>query len=212
MIHAYDEIYLSNARNVMAVMLDVAVNHWRYSIGDFYHMFLNSVFSKRLEKGDFTVVAGRSGIELAQSVLESHGAEVPSGDIEQSFFRSPEYWAGWALSYYQWYTNISFRTIEEEVPVEDIIFMYSPYHEMDIKAFVDHINEIRSRKRCMTYLKKMRQLKGMTQKKLSDAAGIPLKTLQQYEQGCKNINKAQCEYVISLAKVLHCRPEDLLEH
>ena len=43
------------------------------------------------------------------------------------------------------------------------------------------------------------------------AADIPLKTIQQYEQRQKNINKARAEYVIRLSRVLQCEPEDLLE-
>ena len=40
---------------------------------------------------------------------------------------------------------------------------------------------------------------------------IAIKTIQQYEQGRKDINKAQAEYVIKLAQVLCCNPVDLLE-
>ena len=62
-----------------------------------------------------------------------------------------------------------------------------------------------------TYLKKFRKLAGLTQSQLSEETGIPVKTIQQYEQGRKDINKAQAEYVIKLAQVLCCSPMDLLE-
>ena len=62
-----------------------------------------------------------------------------------------------------------------------------------------------------TYLKKYRKMAGLTQSQLSEETGIPIKTIQQYEQGRKDINKAQAEYVIKLAKVLCCNPVDLLE-
>jgi transcriptional regulator with XRE-family HTH domain len=52
---------------------------------------------------------------------------------------------------------------------------------------------------------------GLTQSQLSEETGIPIKTIQQYEQGRKDINKAQAEYVIKLAQVLCCNPVDLLE-
>jgi hypothetical protein len=38
-----------------------------------------------------------------------------------------------------------------------------------------------------------------------------LRTIQQYEQGQKNINKAQAEYIIKLSKALYCEPAALLE-
>ena len=63
----------------------------------------------------------------------------------------------------------------------------------------------------MTYLRMFRQQMNMTQRELAEKTQIPIKTIQQYEQGQKNINKAQSEYVIRLAKVLCCAPEQLLE-
>lgn len=42
-------------------------------------------------------------------------------------------------------------------------------------------------------------------------SGIPMRTIQQYEQRQKNINKAKAEYVVMLAKTLFCTGEDLIE-
>ena len=55
--------------------------------------------------------------------------------------KSPEYWAGWALAYYQWYTARPFMKIYKVVTIEDLLKMYSVYHEMDIMKFVEAINE-----------------------------------------------------------------------
>ena len=38
-----------------------------------------------------------------------------------------------------------------------------------------------------------------------------MRTIQQYEQRQKNINKAQAEYLVMLAQVLYCQVTDLLE-
>jgi DNA-binding XRE family transcriptional regulator len=89
--------------------------------------------------------------------------------------------------------------------------MYNPYHEMDISQSVDRIIELSQQTRMETYLKKYRKMAGLTQSQLSEETGIPIKTIQQYEQGRKDINKAQAEYVIKLAQVLCCNPVDLLE-
>ena len=40
---------------------------------------------------------------------------------------------------------------------------------------------------------------------------VPVRTIQQYEQRQKNINKAQAEYLVVLAKVLCCEAGDLME-
>jgi len=40
---------------------------------------------------------------------------------------------------------------------------------------------------------------------------VPVRTIQQYEQRQKSINKAQAEYLMMLARALHCNAEDLIE-
>ena len=62
-----------------------------------------------------------------------------------------------------------------------------------------------------TYLKKLRKRAGISQSILAEETGIPVKTIQQYEQRRKDINKAQVEYVVRLSKALCCEPQDILE-
>lgn len=208
MIHAYDELYLPHARSIFAVMLDGAVGELGHDLRDFYDLFLVSDVSRKFARGHVGIIAGTSGIELACDIL---GLEDERRQIVLPASRSPEYWTGWALAFYQWYTGLSFQVIDREVPIEKIRDMYFPYHEMDILQFVDKMDAMRQSARCNTYLKLMRQNMNMTQRQLAELSGIPLKTLQQYEQGSKSINKAQAEYVINLSRVLCCRPEELLE-
>ena len=63
----------------------------------------------------------------------------------------------------------------------------------------------------MSKLKQIRTEKGMTQKALSDLTGISLRTLQHYEQGDKDINKAAVIVVYKLSKALECTIENLIE-
>ena len=51
----------------------------------------------------------------------------------------------------------------------------------------------------------------LSQSQLAEETGIPVKTIQQYEQRRKDINKAQAEYVIKLSQVLCCNPQELME-
>ena len=46
------------------------------------------------------------------------------------------------MAYYQWDTALSFEEIIEYISMDDIIKMYSPYHEMDIRHFCDKMNEL----------------------------------------------------------------------
>lgn len=211
MMHAYDELYLQDAQEVMAYMFDYVVYSLHYELSFFYDMFLKSRFAEKFAIGDPSVVSGMSGIELARRIVEENTKKECEVPAIYTMNKSPEYWSGWALVYYQWYRGGSFSTINDEIPISVIVEMYSPYHEMDIRHFVSKLEEMRSAKRALSYLKLFRQKSKMTQAELAEATDIPIKTIQQYEQRQKNINKAQAEYVLKLAQVLGCKPEQLLE-
>ena len=211
MIHAYDKIYLDKARTALGRMLDFAVYDLKYDIEDFFALFITSGIAARFEKGDFGVIVGMSGVELAYQVLELTKGEVNRIKPQYSADRSEEYWAGWALAYYQWDTALSFEEIVRAVPMERIVQMYSPYHEMDIRQFCDKMNERYRAAQPETNLKALRQRSGLSQRELAEQSGVPLRTIQQYEQRQKSINKAQAEYLLMLARTLCCDMEDLLE-
>lgn len=63
-------------------------------------------------------------------------------EVSSPYNRSPEYWDGWALSYYQWRTGLSYKQIISYISIGEIVDMYHPYHEMDIRQFCDRINEL----------------------------------------------------------------------
>ena len=89
--------------------------------------------------------------------------------------------------------------------------MYYPYHEMDSKAFINTlIKQINNTKK-MSNIKQIRINSNLSQKELSIMSNVPIRTLQQYEQNQKDINKAQAIYILSLSKALKCSPYDLLE-
>ena len=211
MIHAYDKIYLDKSRTALGRMLDFAVYDLKYDIEDFFALFITSGIAARFEKGDYSVIVGMSGVELAYKVLELTKGEENRIKPQYSADRSEEYWAGWALAYYQWDTALSFEEIVRAVPMKRIVQMYSPYHEMDIRQFCDKMNERYRTAQPETNLKALRQRSGLSQRELSEQSGVPLRTIQQYEQRQKSINKAQAECLFMLARSLCCEIEDLLE-
>ena len=211
MIHAYDKVYLDKARTALGRMLDFAVYDLKYDIEEFFALFIISGIAARFEKGDYRVIVGMSGVELAYKVLELTKGEETRIKPQYSADRSEEYWAGWALAYYQWDTALSFEEIVRAVPMKRIVQMYSPYHEMDIRQFCDKMNERYRTAQPETNLKALRQRLGLSQRELSEQSGVPLRTIQQYEQRQKSINKAQSEYLLMLARALCCNMEDLLE-
>ena len=212
MIRAYDRIYLERAQRILGNMLDLAVNEYNIELKDYYCRFIKSKISVDFSKGDTSTIAGKTGKELFAEVMdlkEDEYERLINTDLPIS--KSPEYWTGWLLAYYQWYRGVSFQIIDEETPIETILHMYHPYHEMDITQAIDRLNEISQASRAYSYLKLYRQRMGYSQQELALASGIPVKTIQQYEQGRKNINKASSESIITLANILKCQPIDLME-
>lgn len=208
MIRAYDEIYLAQARTSIARMLDYAVYDLGYGLDEFWEMFVKSEVCRRFEWGESRVLAGMSGVEIACEVLELMEVQVaPRFTVN----RSEEYWTGWALAYFQWATSLSFAEITSVVSIEEVRSMYSPFHEMDILQFYDRMCEIYAERVRDSNLKRIRQRAGVSQSELARMSRIPVRTIQQYEQRQKNINKASAEYVITLAHVLCCEPSELLE-
>ena len=63
----------------------------------------------------------------------------------------------------------------------------------------------------MSNLKMIREAVGLSQSKLADKSGVSVRMIQHYEQGVKDINKAQVGTVYKLAKALKVNIEDLIE-
>lgn len=211
MIHAYDKSYLSNAQKNLACMLDYLVNELDNPLEDAWKWFLGSKVAIQFEQGDCSVLAGKSGIELAYVVLEDAGKERPDTIQGLPYNRSQEYWTGWALAYYQWETGLPFSEIEEAIPVQEICMLYEPYHEMDIRQLVDRLNELYHEANPDIRLKTARAMAGLSQSELAEMSGVSVRTIQQYEQRQKSINRAKSETLLRLARALCCDMEDLME-
>ena len=148
MTNAYDKLYLEKARVSLGRMLDFAVNQLDYDADDFFRRFIASGIATRFEHGDSSTIAGKSGIETAYAVIEytltqnSELNEALQIEIDHRVDRSPLYWAGWALAYYQWSTCLKFQQIIDRISVSEIVKMYHTYHEMDIRQFCDHMDTL----------------------------------------------------------------------
>ncbi|MEE1195016.1 MAG: helix-turn-helix transcriptional regulator [Phascolarctobacterium sp.] len=211
MIRAYQEIYLNSAQAMLGDAFDYAINICHYTGEDFVKMFVVSPISKRIENGEPTYLKGKSGIEvLIDIVYETTGKIINVSPIER-FSRSPEYWIGWALAYYQWYSCRSFGEILQVISFTDLQNMYYTLHEADISKFAD-VLDMRMREHFVdTRLKHYRAINSMSQSELAKASGVSLRSIQMYEQRNKDINKASAETILRLSKALSCSMEDLLE-
>ena len=211
MTHAYQEMYLSNAQALLGDAFDYAINACGISENDFVKLFSVSSVSKRIENGEPAYLAGKSGIEVVADVLVETTGKAPTAKPQVTFSRSREYWIGWAIAYYQWFSGRKFGDIFKVLSFEDLQQMYAPLHEADISKFAD-IADARIRERfAETNLKRIRTAYGCSQAELAKRSGVGLRSIQLYEQRQKDINKASAESLYKISRVLGCEMEDLLE-
>ena len=132
---AYDEDYVNYVQNNIGHMLDYVVNTLDYDIDDFCGMFVNSRVAWQIENGNPKYLVGKTGCELAKVVFRELGK--PDDQIEVMYLdRTPEFWTGWVLAYYQWLRNVPYKTIFSIVPASIVTCMYTTLHEADISKFV----------------------------------------------------------------------------
>ena len=208
MIPAYNIYYVLLAQHNLAIFLDYSVNYLHFPLHDIWNRFLSSKICDKFMDADPQVMAGRSGIELVFDVLGKEAINVPE---YTSIDKSPEYWLGYYLAYFQWRVNLSFRQLEKYIKIEEILEMYHPYHEMDLENFIIDLGKKYNERKGKTNLEIFRKELNMSRADLSKQSNVPVRTIEHYEQRVVDINNASSKYIISLAKALYKKPEELLE-
>lgn len=212
MIHAYDNQYLDDAMKCLGEAMDYAVNGCRMDMDRFLDLFIGTGYAEQFAAGVPKYVSGVSGTELVMDVLTKAGTEVDFPNAQIDYDYSPQYWCGWILAYYQWYTGRNFKEIQKHITMQEIEKLYPTLHEASEKKFVDTVNRMIRKKNPPTRLQAQRKISGYSQRALAEKVGVNLRTLQQYEIRAKDINKAAGSTLLALAKALGCRVEDLLEY
>ncbi|WP_406543968.1 helix-turn-helix domain-containing protein [Pseudobutyrivibrio sp.] len=210
MLHSYNQIYLNDAMTNLAEAFETAASIYKFDLDYFMHLFIASGIAQQFQVGNPKYISGKSGAELvADIVLKTNACEI---NLTQPIFINPsiEYWTGWVLAYFQWYTGMSFKDIQKVISMSELMDKYHPYHEMDEQKIVDLIITKYKESDTVNRLQAYRRALGLSQSQLSKEAEINLRTLQQYEIGAKDISKASVSTVISLSKVLNCSVEELI--
>ncbi len=210
-IHAYSEEYLYSAQRIMGDMFDYASDSYEMDLDVFFSMFLVSDVAYQFQTGNPSYVAGKTGCELVKEVIRKSGLSLPDLPEEMYLDKSPEFWAGWALAFYQWYTGKTFQRIYKAVPIREILRMYPVFHEMDIMQFADAMNERLAKFYTETNLQRYRLYAGLSQGELAQISNIPVRQIRLFEERRQNINHARAITVMKLGRALGCRCEDLLE-
>lgn len=208
MTHAYDEMYVEGAMVRMGDMLEYACLDCDYDPDSFWSMFIRSGLARRFEIGDVSVVAGKSGPELAYMVLSraDHRRNFPKPKWRED--RSDLYWCGWVLAYYQWDRDVTFSRIWDRISIRMLQKMYPALHEADITKAVDEMDALMKpgEKRSVHCL---RLLRGLTQQELADKAHMTVSQLQRIEYGERKTENLSLKTALALAKALGVEVEEL---
>lgn len=212
MIRAYSELYLNDAQKLLANAFDYALNDCKFNTVFFASVFVKSKLCREFELGNPAVISGMAGEEVIREIVKE---VMPDKTLPKSTFsqeRSPEYWAGWALAYYQWFTAKRFKDIFARIPLLDVLKMYKLYHEMDLSNFVEEMDRRYNAVQFETKLKIIREARQISQAELARLSGVKKRSIQLYEQKVNDIDKAQAQTLYKISRVLGCNIEDLLEN
>ena len=209
---AYQKFYLNDAQQNLAVMFDYAIRLLKYDGDQFFLYFIQSEVAQKFEHANPKYIAGMCGIELAQNVLTKIGA-APKFPDDPKIELGKEFWLGWVLAYYQWYSGLRFSDLQEYGLVPSEILSRYILHEADISKFVSTANKIilANKAASPTRLQKIRKARGLTQKELSELSGVSLRMIQLYEQRQNDINQASGQTINALARALCCNFYEIME-
>ena len=209
---AYQKFYLNDAQQNLAVMFDYAIRLLKYDGDQFFLYFIQSEIAQKFEHANPKYIAGMCGIELAQNVLNKVG-DTPKFPDNPKIELGKEFWLGWVLAYYQWYSGLKFSDLQEYGLVPSQILSRYILHEADISKFVSVANKIilANKAASPTRLQKIRKARGLTQKQLSELSGVSLRMIQLYEQRQNDINQASGQTINALARALCCNFYEIME-
>ena len=207
--NAYSQLYLSKASRAVGNMLHDAVLEFGVDGTDFLKRFIQSDVAEQFESGNPKYIAGKSGLELFLEVMEKTTGNTYNADLIENYDRSPVYWVGWMLTHYQWYSGRTFKSILDTIPYNELIGLYGTLHEADIQKSYEVLDSHFAKSE--SKLKLARKHCGLTQEALANASGVSLNTIRAYERKSKDLNKAQFNIIMKLAKALKCDVSELLE-
>ena len=202
MMHAYNELYLNSAMETLGEVFSFTSNPIEADL--FFEEFLMSGYAYQFGRGNPKYI-NMPSFALFKDIVKD---KLPLTTL-YSNEKTPEYWCGFVLAYYQWYTGLTFQQIGEKIKPSRIISMYNPLHEADLSKFVEVANGIVFDKE--TNLSKYRRIAKLSQSELSRLSNVSLRAIQLYEQRKLDINSASAIKLFKISRVLGCNIEDLLE-
>lgn len=205
---AYNEIYLSDAMNCLADMMEYGVNECGIEPDELFGMFIGLGYADAFGSGNLKYISGMSGTALAQKIISEGKLQTHP---EKDYIHVDAYWCGWILAYYQHKTAIPFRDIIKYITFDYLHMAYPALHTASEEKSVETFNDIIRREEKISHIQSARINYGYSQSELAQAAGINKRTLQEYENKRRDINKASGSVLCRLARALSCNIEDIME-
>jgi DNA-binding Xre family transcriptional regulator len=211
MTHAYDKVFLDDAMETLGSAVEYAVLQCNMDGQRFLDLFVASGIASEFEAGNPLFLSGKSGIELAKDIFRRVGErDYEVKDLPYIDYPA-EYWVGWILACYQWYTALSFEAIFKVLTYETVSRLYGVLHEADPEKAVETFDALLAKKQ-EPNLARIRKERGLSQSELAGHSGVSIRSIQLFEQRKANINHAQYNNLKALAGVLRCTVEDLMEY
>ena len=118
---------------------------------------------------------------------------------------------GWALSYLQWHAGRSFSQLRSrKLGPTELLRLYPTIHEADLTKLETLAAERMGEHTEKNALQTIRKQRGLSQAQLAKASGVSLHMIQLYEQGQRDIQKAEAGTIAALADALNCEMRMLL--
>ena len=198
-MNRYNDVYLDRVRELSSSIFEICLYDLNIKEDDFINKIINSNIINDLSNGNISTI-GKSSIELIYELLNKKIKK-------ENYLYSEEYWIGGALAYLSWYFNLSYKEILDKVSLKEFRRLFITYHEMDERHLIDYLKD---RLRVKSKLKEMRLKRNLSQSQLAYLSDVNIRNIKTYEQSENDINKAQVNILLSLARVLNCSIEDIL--
>ena len=69
-------------------------------------------------------LAGKSGIEIVREIISETKGQLLQTEPQEHYGRSKEYWIGWAVAYYQWYSGRKYSDIFKGIDFEAVSYTH----------------------------------------------------------------------------------------
>ena len=207
---AYDALYLTEAMGHLGEALDYAVHGCGLGLDAFLALWTASGQAARFAAGAPSELC-RPGVEQVVRTLEHAGTDAAPPPALKGPRRTPEFWCGQTLAYYQWYTGCGFAGILRRLPASALLEQAAALETLEGPSLAAALEHLSRRNAPVTALQSLRRAAGLSQRELAARAGVSLRMIQQYEQRAKEINRASGTALRALSRALDCTMEDLLE-